>query len=100
MLKRTLYSAAALIALLIGVLGLMVPIIPGIVFLVLAFVLFANVSQRFRRRLYASTRTRPYLMRWDNSATLPLTDRIGLAGLLLYAAATDSLSTTASTKSR
>jgi len=100
MLKRTLYTAAAVIALLIGVLGLMVPIIPGIVFVGLAIVLFANASKRFRRRLHASPRTGPYLMRWENSAALPITDRIGLACLLLYAAATDSLSTTASTKSR
>jgi len=91
MLKRTLYTAAAVLALFIGALGLIVPIIPGILFVALAVVLFANASQRFRRRLHASPRTRPYLVRWENSSALPTTDRIRLAGLLLYAAAADSL---------
>lgn len=91
MLKRTLYTAAAVLALFIGALGLIVPIIPGILFVALAVVLFANASQRFRRRLHASPRTRPYLARWENSSALPTTDRIRLAGLLLYAAAADSL---------
>ena len=91
MLKRALYTAAAAIALFIGALGLIMPIIPGILFVGLALVLFANASQRFRRRLHASPRTHPYLSRWENSSALPVTDRIRLAGLLLYAAATDSL---------
>lgn len=96
MLKRTLYTTAAVIALAIGILGLIVPIIPGILFVGLAVVLLANASRRFRERLHSSPRTRPYLSRWENSAALPLTDRIRLAGLLLYAAATDSLSSRAS----
>jgi len=44
MLKRTLYTTAAVIALAIGILGLIVPIIPGILFVGLAVVLFANAS--------------------------------------------------------
>jgi len=91
MLKRALYTAGAAIALLIGALGLIIPIIPGILFATIAVVLFANASQRFRRRLHASPRTRPYLTRWDNSGALPVTDRARLAALLLYAAAADSL---------
>lgn len=91
MLKRALYMAGAAIALFIGAMGLIMPIIPGILFVGLAVVLFANASQRVRRRLHASPRVRPYLARWENSTALPVSDRIRLAGLLLYAAATDSL---------
>ncbi len=91
MLKRALYTAGATIALFIGALGLILPIIPGILFVGLAVVLFANASLWFRRRLHASSRTQPYFSRWENSIALPITDRIRLAGLLLYAATTDSL---------
>jgi len=93
MLKRALYTAGAAIALFIGALGLIMPIIPGILFVGLALVLFANASLRFRRRLHASPRVQPYLSRWENASALPVTDRLRLAGLLLYAAAVDSLAT-------
>jgi len=92
MLKKSLYSAAAVIALLIGALGLIIPIIPGILFVGLALILFANASSRFRKRLHASPRTQPYLSRWERSHNLSLGHRIQLAALLLYAAVVDSFS--------
>lgn len=91
MMKRFFYSVGAVIALCIGALGLVIPIIPGVLFVVLAVVLFAGASRRFRNRLHASPRARPYLTRWEASTSLSLPERTKLAGLLLYAAATDSL---------
>ncbi len=94
MLKRALYTVGAVLALGIGLLGLLIPIIPGVLFVLLAAVLFAGASQRFRDRLHAAPRARPYLQRWEQSASLPGLERARLAGLLIYACATDSLRVT------
>ena len=90
LLKRVLYGFFALIALCIGALGLIIPIIPGVLFVVLAVVLFAGASRRLHAKLHASPRTRPYMQRWEASESLPLGARAKLAGLLLYAAAFDT----------
>jgi len=91
LLKRSLLTVAALAAVLIGLLGLIIPVIPGVLFLLLAAVLFAGVSQRFRTRLHASQRVAPYLRRWEATRGLPLLTRTRAAALLLYAGLTDSL---------
>ncbi|MDE0757273.1 MAG: DUF454 family protein [Pseudomonadales bacterium] len=44
MLTKLFYSMAGFILLLLGLLGLIVPILPGVVFLFLAIVCFARVS--------------------------------------------------------
>lgn len=90
-IKRTLLAVAALGALFIGVLGLIIPIIPGLLFLLLAAVLFAGVSRRFRARLHASPRARPYLLRWEATAELPLMTRAQAGVLLVYAGLADTL---------
>lgn len=94
MLKRALYTAGAVVALGIGLLGLLIPVIPGVLFVLLAAVLFAGASRRFRARLHASPRVQPYLRRWEQSAGLPGLTRARIAGLLIYACATDSLRVT------
>lgn len=89
--KKTLITVAALAALFIGLLGLLIPIIPGVLFLLLAAILFAGVSRRFRAHLHASPRARPYLLRWEATAGLPFAARCKAAGLLLYASVADTL---------
>ena len=91
MFKRILYTLGAVISLAIGVTGLIIPVIPGVLFVVIAVVLFASASRRFRNRLHGSPRTSPYLVRWEASGSLPLGERTRLAGLLIYAAAADTL---------
>ena len=54
-IKRTLYTVAAIIALGIGLLGLVVPVIPGVLFLLLAVALLAGASRRVRARLHEVT---------------------------------------------
>jgi len=88
--KRGLYAAAAVIALLIGLLGLLIPVIPGLLFLAVAVVLFAGVSSRVRYRLHKSRRVRPYLSRWEAAGNLPWRQRTQLAAWLLYAALADT----------
>ena len=90
-IKRTLITVAALGALFIGLLGLVIPIIPGVLFLLVAAILFAGVSRRFRARLHASPRARPYLVRWEATAGLPVPTRVRAATLLLYASVADTL---------
>lgn len=91
LLKRTFLTVAAIGALFIGLLGLLIPIIPGVLFLLLAACLFAAVSSRFRAQLHRSPRARPYLLRWEATSGMPLLTRSKAALLLLYAGVTDSL---------
>lgn len=86
LIKRALLTLAALAALFLGVLGLLIPVIPGVLFLLLAAVLFAGASRRFRARLHACARVRPYLRRWEATASLPVLTRARAGVLLLYAA--------------
>ena len=90
-LKRTLYCFAAVLAIAVGLLGLLIPVIPGVLFLLVALVLLASVSSRVRNRLYNTARIRPYLVRWEAASELPIGARVKLGLWLLYATATDSL---------
>lgn len=91
LIKRTLITIAAIGALFIGLLGLIIPIIPGILFLLVAAILFASVSRRIRARLHASPRAQPYLLRWEATQGLPVLTRTRAAALLLYAGVADTL---------
>lgn len=91
LIKRSLLTVAAAAAVFIGVLGLIIPVIPGILFLALAALLLASVSRRFRAHLHASPRARPYLIRWEATAGLPVLTRTRAAALLLYASIADTL---------
>lgn len=64
---------------LLGVIGLVLPIIPGILFLFLAALLLAKVSSRFNRILNRNKDMRYWRRRWDTSSSLPLIQRVKLS---------------------
>ncbi|GAB5501220.1 MAG: hypothetical protein PsegKO_35310 [Pseudohongiellaceae bacterium] len=81
-LLRVLYAIAAGICLLFGVIGLVLPIIPGIVFLAIGAMLLGKVSSRFAHfplRRWPRSGDR-YL---QASAALSLTDRLRLGGWVI-----------------
>lgn len=113
-LKRLCYGIAALFCLALGVVGLVLPIIPGIVFLALGGVLLGKASANARTNFRAAPRHRfssggqamrglgPGFASNDAvcdrryqtiSRSLPTVDRLRLRGWLLARAAVNGLQT-------
>lgn len=76
--------AAGVIAgcLLLGFAGLILPLLPGLLFLGMAAVVAAKLSPRFAATLRQNETLRGYLDRTEGFANLPLDGKIKLAGLL------------------
>jgi len=68
---------------LLGLVGLILPIIPGILFLFLAALLLAKISSRFDTLLHRNENMRAWRRRWDSSNSLPLMKRVHLSLLLV-----------------
>ncbi len=65
--------------LLLGLIGLIIPVLPGVLFILLAALVFAAVSPRLRRRLSRNPRFRRLFKRMDHSDNLPFGARCKLA---------------------
>lgn len=78
-LLRALYGIGAGICLLLGVIGLVLPIIPGIVFLAIGAMLLGKVSSRFAH-FPIPRRPRPGNRYLQASASLSRIDRLRLGG--------------------
>ena len=65
--------------LLLGIVGLILPIIPGILFLFLAALLLAKISRRFDAMLNRNKDMRYWRRRWNTSSGLPLMQRLKLS---------------------
>lgn len=78
---------------LIGLAGLILPIIPGILFLFLAALLLAKISSRFDAMLHRNENVRVWKRRWDTSNSLPLLARLKLSCLLVARAIVSSVET-------
>jgi uncharacterized membrane protein YbaN (DUF454 family) len=70
------------VCLLLGVAGLILPLIPGLLFLGVAAVVAAKVSPKFRDLLRQNDTLRGYLDRTDQFTGLPLVEQMKLGGLL------------------
>jgi uncharacterized membrane protein YbaN (DUF454 family) len=78
-----LVAAAIVVACLaLGVIGLVLPLIPGLLFIAIAAVVAAKVSPRFAEILRGNATLRGYLDRTDGFMALPLGQKIQLACLL------------------
>ncbi len=91
MLKRAFLLSLAVCLLLLGVVGLVVPILPGMLFLALAAISFSAVSPRFQRTLERHPTWRGWQRRWRSGRGLPLFHRIRLAFWLTAEATLNSI---------
>lgn len=74
----TLYIAAAVVCMVIGVIGLIVPVIPGVIFLAIAAIFLARVSSRMDRWVKSSPFMSSTQNRVDSMAQLDWPDKARL----------------------
>ncbi|MCZ6643340.1 MAG: DUF454 family protein [Gammaproteobacteria bacterium] len=79
MLKRVLLVCLGTFFLIFGIIGLFVPILPGILLLIAAAACFSSVSPPINRWMRQNRRVRQWQNRWRSSAGLPLYKRMQLA---------------------
>lgn len=89
LMRKVLMVVAGLALTVLGILGLVLPVLPGVLFLVAAAACFSLASRRFRttleHRLHRHPRYRRVLRRWQSSRGLPAWQRIRLAFWLTLA---------------
>ncbi|KPF71906.1 hypothetical protein IP69_05145 [Bosea sp. AAP35] len=69
-LRRPLLFAAGWVLTALGIVGLVLPLMPGTVFLILAAWCFAQSSPRFEAWLLGHPRLGPQILRWRQSGTI------------------------------
>ena len=83
-LTTKLIACAVIVAcLLLGLVGLILPLIPGLLFIVIAIFVAAKLSPRFAATVRENDTLRGYLDQADRIAGVPLTQKIQVVGLLL-----------------
>lgn len=96
-LMTMLFKGACLVMVglltLVGLAGLILPIIPGILFLFLAALLLAKVSSRFDALLHRNENMKAWRRRWNASNSLPLLQRVKLSCLLVARAVVNGVET-------
>lgn len=87
MIRTALLSGLGTILLLLGLIGLVVPLLPGVLLLLAAGCCFAAVSPRLQTRLERHPAWRGMSRRWQASRGLPVLRRAQLAFWLTAEAA-------------
>ena len=77
-MKNVLLIPIGLAALVLGIAGLIIPIIPGFIFLALAAICFATVVPGLRRKLERNSRMQRLFNRVDRSTHYPALTRLKL----------------------
>lgn len=75
----TVYVVAAVVCIVVGIIGLLVPVIPGVIFLAIAAIFLARVSTRMDRWVKRSPFMSNTQSRMDSMAELNWPDRIRLS---------------------
>ncbi len=88
---KVIACAVIVACLALGAVGLILPIIPGLLFLLIAAVVAAKLSPAFNRTLRQNETIRGYLDRTDGFVELPLGKKIQVAGLLCVKMLVDGL---------
>jgi uncharacterized membrane protein YbaN (DUF454 family) len=79
MMKQMLLYSLAIVFAVIGVVGLLIPVIPGILFLLLAAACISLASDRVHQKFSSHPDYRRWRQRWDASAGLSPFNRAKLA---------------------
>jgi uncharacterized membrane protein YbaN (DUF454 family) len=88
---KLIAAGVIVVCLLLGLAGLILPLIPGLLFLAIAALVAAKFSPRFAETLRQNETMRGYLDRTEGFADLPLDQKIKLAGLLVVKALIDGV---------
>lgn len=80
---RWLYAGLGFVSLGVGIVGLILPVMPGTVFLILALGLFARSSPRMERWMLEHPRIGPPLRDWQQGTMRPRTKVIAIATIWL-----------------
>jgi uncharacterized membrane protein YbaN (DUF454 family) len=94
---KLIAAGVIVVCLLLGFAGLILPLIPGLLFLGIAAVVAAKVSPRFAETLRQNDTLRGYLDRTEGFGDLPLDQKIKLAGLLVLKVMIDGVAFLVST---
>lgn len=91
MLKRFLLYVLAAGFLVLGLIGLVIPVLPGVLFLLLAAVCVSGASPRIARKFQSNRHWRRYQRHWQHSEGMSLFQRSRLALWLSARALVDSV---------
>ena len=93
MFRNLLIGLAGSAFFLLGLVGLLVPVLPGFLFLIIAIMCFAAISPRVRRRLEGNRTLKAMHGRWRRGRGLPMWHRIKLMFWLSAESGVHSLNT-------
>jgi len=79
MIKRVLLLTAACLFAVLGVIGLLIPVLPGVLFLLLAAICVSLASDRVHQKMNHSPVYRRWRRGWDASEGLSAFNRMKLA---------------------
>lgn len=81
-LVRWLLWITGTVALLLGILGVFLPVLPTTPFILLAAACYAKASERFHRRLLAHRSFGPIIREWEEYRSMPLRTKKFAVGLM------------------
>ena len=88
---KLIAAGVIVVCLLLGFAGLILPILPGLLFLGVAAIVAAKFSPRFAETLRRNDTLRGYMDRTEGFNELPLDQKLKLAGLLFVKALIDGV---------
>jgi hypothetical protein len=77
--RRLIFGSAGIVFALLGAAGLVLPLVPGTLFLIIAAYCFARSSQRMESWLVNHPRLGPPIRRWHETRAIPRRAKIGSA---------------------
>lgn len=85
-MRKTLYRGLGIVSLILGIVGIALPLLPTTPFLILAAYLFARSHPEWEARLLAHPRAGPAIRAWRERGAIPLAAKRTASILLLISA--------------
>jgi len=97
---RLIYCVLGVMLLMLGVIGLVIPVIPGVIFLVAAIYVFGRVSSRVRRWSHRHPVFRNASTQFGRMGQVNVFDRLRVVSLMFVGVIARGLDTAAGTAAR